>query len=91
MESILQYDKVCYVTGKRKGLEKHHIFGGNPNRKISEREGFWVWLTQEYHTGDRGVHHDRDLDLRLKQTCQLAYEETHSREEFRALMGKSWL
>ena len=50
-----------------------------------------MWLTKEYHTGDRGVHNDRDLDLRLKQTCQLAYEETHSREEFRALLGKSWL
>ena len=37
------------------------------------------------------MHNDRDLDLRLKQTCQLAYEETHSREEFRAMMGKSWL
>ena len=91
MESIVQYDKVCFVSGERKNLEKHHVFGGNPNRKISEREGFWVCLTPEWHRGPNGVHHNRDLDLRLKQTCQLAYEETHSREEFRQMMGKSWL
>ena len=91
MESIIQFDKVCFVSGERKNLEKHHVFGGNPNRKISEREGFWVWLTPEHHRGPQGVHNNRDLDLRLKQTCQLAYEETHSREEFRKMMGKSWL
>ena len=30
----------CFICGCETNLEKHHIFAGHANRKISEREGF---------------------------------------------------
>lgn len=92
--SILQTEKVCYITGQTNNLHKHHIFFGNPNRKISEREGFWVYLVGRLHNqSNNGVHgkDGHELDIMLKQHCQRKYEETHSREEFIKLIGKSYL
>lgn len=93
MDSILQGDtRECYITGATDGLHRHHIYFGNPNRKISEANGLWVWLRLDWHNGaEYGVHFNRDLDLKLKRECQEKYEETHSREEFRKLIGKSYL
>lgn len=92
MQSILQTEKECYITGQTNNLQKHHIFFGNPNRKISEKSGFWVWLRWDWHNGaSYGVHFNRELDLALKRECQERYEETHSREEFIRLIGKNYL
>lgn len=92
MKSILQDEKVCYITGSQTHLHKHHVFFGNGNRKISEENGFWVWLRADWHNlSDYGVHFNKTLDLSLKQACQRKYEETHSRAEFMALIGKNYL
>ena len=91
-DSILQDKRECFITGDTHGLHKHHIYFGNPNRKISEENGFWVWLRYDWHNGESyGVHHCKALDMDLKRLCQRKFEETHSREEFRALIGKSYL
>ena len=92
--SVLQgYDKKCYMTDREYGLHKHHIYYGRKNREVSDKNGFWVWLIPEYHnTSELGVHKgNHELDLALKEVCQSAYEETHTREEFRTLIGKSYL
>lgn len=90
-QSILQGSKECYFTKRRGNLHKHHIFGG-ANRSISEREGFWVYLTPELHNmSNGGVHFNRYLDLKLKRECQAKYEETHTREEFMQLIGRNYL
>lgn len=92
-KSILQTEKECYITGQTYNLHKHHIYAGG-RRQISEREGFWVYLTGHFHNqSNDGVHgkNGRALDLKLKQDCQRKYEETHSREEFIALTGKNYL
>lgn len=92
MDSILQDTKECYVTGATSGLHKHHIYFGNPGRKISEENGFWVWLRWDWHNGaDYGVHSNRVLDLKLKRECQEEFEKTHSREAFIRLIGKNYL
>lgn len=92
--SLLQgKEKFCYVTGAVRGLEKHHIFFGTGLRRISDRYGFWVYLTAEKHRGTAGVH-GRDghaLDLRLKQDCQRRFEQTHSRAEFMQIIGRNYL
>lgn len=91
MKSILQSTRECYISGKAGCLHRHHIYGG-PNRKISEANGFWVWLAPEWHNlSDAGVHMDRSLDLLLKRDCQEKFEQTHSREEFMALIGRNYL
>ena len=38
-----------------------------------------------------GVHFNSELDLHLKQECQRKFEETHTREEFIALIGQNFL
>lgn len=92
MDSILQDRRECYITGAVDGLHKHHIYFGDPNRKISERNGFWVWLRWDWHNGENyGVHFNRDLDLRLKRECQEEFEKTHSRADFIRLIGKNYL
>ena len=91
MQSILQSSKECFVTGRTDGLHKHHVFGAS-NRKISEENGFWVWLTPEYHNmSDKGVHFNRDFDLHLKRLCQEKFECTHSHEQFMELIGRNYL
>ena len=94
-DSILQKSKYCYITGYcADGLHKHHIYFGTGRRRISEMFGFWVWLKPEYHNASRfGVHgmDGHELDMKLKRECQAEFEKTHTREEFRALIGKSYL
>lgn len=94
MKSILQDKKECYITGTTYNLHKHHIYFGNPGRKISEANGFWVWLTGALHNqSNEGVHgkNGHALDLMLKQDCQRKFEETHSRDEFMRLICKNYL
>lgn len=94
-KSILQGDKKeCYITGQTNNLHKHHIYFGNPQRKISEKHGFWVYLAGYLHNQSNiGVHgkDGHELDLMLKRHCQMEYEKTHSREEFMQLIGKNYL
>ena len=88
----MQTEKRCYLTGA-KGilLHKHHIYGG-PNRRISEANGFWIYLIPRLHNmSNDGVHFNAELDMKIKQECQLKYEETHTREEFMELIGRSYL
>lgn len=99
-KSILQPEltkrtRKCFITGRTDNIQCHHIWGG-ANRKISDRMGFWVYLTQGLHNGnDPGAVHNnpgQGYDLMLKQLCQRAWEgEGHSREDFIKLIGKSYL
>ena len=93
-KSIMQTEKVCYITGQTNNLHKHHIYFGNPGRRISEENGFWVYLAGWLHNqSEHGVHgkYGHELDLLLKTHCQMKYEETHTRKEFMALIGKNYL
>ena len=82
----------CYFTGSAT-VERHHIFGGNPNRKYSEKYGFVIPLSPDLHPN--GVHAGKnaaDIDLKLKQMAQRYFESHYgSRDDFRRIFGKSWL
>jgi hypothetical protein len=84
----------CYLTGRTDNLQLHHCFPGK-NRKTSDEYGFWVYLTQDLHNGSNpgAVHNNpnQGYDLMLKQLCQRKYEEENTRENFTALIGKSYL
>ena len=89
--SILSTEKRCYICGKQTSLHLHHVFRGR-NRSISDENGFVVYLCETHHTdGNFGVHARKDLNEWLMQKTQRAYEETHSREEFIKLIGRSYL
>ena len=91
MKSILQTEKECFVCKTTYGLEEHHCIGGTANRKQSEKYGLKVWLCHEHHRGNTGVHFNKELDLKIKKIAQSTFECEHTREEFRAIFGKSWL
>lgn len=91
--SIMQTEKECYITGSTYNLHRHHIYAGS-RRKISEEQGFWVYLTGALHNQSNEGVHGKDghaLDLKLKQDCQRKFEENHSREEFIELIGRNYL
>lgn len=88
-------DAECYVCNKM-GLDTkaqcvHHVYGG-PLRKVSDRNGFWVYLCHKHHNlSNFGVHFDRELDRKVKEDCQRAYEQENDRASFMALVGKNYL
>jgi len=93
MKSIIQKNKECYVCKTIYNLHLHHIWYGTANRKVSDKNGFTVYLCQYHHEGTYGVHgkHGDKLNRELKELCQKKFEENHTREEFRKLVGKSYL
>lgn len=91
MKSILQSEKRCFFCGSVRWLEEHHIFGG-ANRRISERNGFKVWLCHRDHNEPpNGVHFNKQRADKLKAHCQRKFEETHTREEFISLIGRNYI
>lgn len=103
--SILQADgSYCYLCAycwgdfTPKQTECHHIFPGTALRRISEENGFTVRLCRKHHEGDEtgsefAVHRpDKNVySIALQRECQMEYEKTHSREEWMALMGRSYV
>lgn len=90
--SIIQEDITeCFVCRTTRDIHIHHIYAG-ANRKNSEKHHCIVALCARHHNmSSEGVHFNRALDLKVKQLAQRKFEETHTREEFRAAFGKSWL
>ena len=84
--------EVSYLSG-RPAECIHHVYGGAGRRKISEREGFIVPLTnREHNMSNNAVHFNKKLDRHFKQLCQSKWESMgHSREEFIKLIGRSYL
>ena len=90
VKSIIQEDTdYCFFCG-RYGTEIHHVFFGNPNRKLSDKYGLVVGLCYEHHRGNSGVHFNRELDLELKRTAQRKFEYTYN-EDFKAIFGRNYL
>lgn len=89
--SIMQTEKKCYVSGSKHNLDCHHqhVMGGTANRKISDKYGIWCWLRHDIHMD----LHDRnkDLEIRLKQDAQRAFEKIYSREKWMSLFYKNYL
>lgn len=93
-ESVVSNVKKCYFCRQIIGLHRHHVFFGNPGRRISEAEGCWVWLCHQCHnTSSRGVHNDRRRDLLLKQATQAAWMRVNGKtaEDFRRRFGKNYI
>ena len=91
-KSILQTDRECWVCKSQRNLHRHHVIFGTANHKWSEKLGLTVYLCYEHHEGNTGVHHNRDLDLRLKQYAQEVFEaKIGTREDFRKIFGKSYI
>lgn len=101
-ESIMQKkDGRCWLCmwlhgdhSVRTGLHKHHVYFGTGQRKISEENGFAVYLCWEHHLaagGQEAVHRNHEICRRLQEETQRKFEQTHTREEFINLIGRSYL
>ena len=89
--SILQSEKESYFSERTDSLEKHHIYFGNPLRKLSDKYGCWVWLTSDEHRGNSGPHQNRNTDLFLKRACQEEFEMLYGHEKFMEVFGRNYL
>ena len=90
-KSLLSNQRVCFICGSPQNIQKHHIFPGFANRKLSEENGCWCYLCMKHHTTSEGVHRNRDMDLMLKKRCQQEFEKRiGDRDAFRRIFGKSF-
>lgn len=90
-KSIISEEQECLVCKTPYNLEKHHIFFGTANRKLSEKYHLVVYLCMKCHRGQNGVHFDKDLDTSLKQLAQRRFEIAYPDLDFRSVFGKSFL
>ena len=101
-KSILDTQKgICFRCGRYGITEKHHIFGGVANRRLSEQDGLWVYLCPDCHNRPpNGAHFNPNTALWLHRAGQSAYEEkaaqnglnaVEARQEFMKRYGKNYL
>lgn len=97
MNSILQDDRtICFRCKSHCKTEEHHIFDGNPNRKLSEKYGLKVYLCHDCHNRDykhKSIHFDPVEMLKLQEIGELAFLEYYDKtiDEFREIFGKNYL
>lgn len=89
MRSILQsqYEEACYFCGSKNRLEEHHIYGGS-NRKVSEKNGFKLYLCKDCHL--EVTDNENWKSKWLKWFCQAVYELLYSRDDFMKLIGRNY-
>ena len=91
-KSIMQDSEECLICGTTYDLQRHHIYEGIGRRKTSEKYGCWCWLCSKHHTGDKGIHFQKAVDLKLKAECQKRWEKKYgSRSDFIILFGRNYL
>lgn len=93
-KSIIQSEKVCYITGTPYNLHEHHIFEGYGVRQLSEQYGLKVWLREDWHdTTDYSVHFNKALDLELKRMAQEKAMEYYgwTTEDFIKIFGRNYI
>lgn len=101
-KSILATTKgICFICGRHTFTEKHHIFGGVANRRLSEEDGLWVYLCHDHHNRPpEGVHFNAERMQWLRKIGQKEYEkviavngmsEEEARKAFMERYGKNYL
>lgn len=106
-KSIIQTERECYLCRKEAeengyygglkdtGLHKHHLIYGRFGafRKKAERFGLWAYMCAERHHehGPESPHGNPEVDLALKRTAQVAFEERYGHERWMQEFGKNYL
>lgn len=80
----------CCICGSYNAINKHECIYGK-NRSNSIKYGLVVPLCQDHHTGDDGVHHNKDLDIYFHKLAQMYFEKNHTREEFINIFKENYL
>lgn len=69
--SIIQSDKKSFLSGATSNLHRHEPIG-NSNKKISESEGLWIYLTGDEH---RWIHTTHEGELKDRELSALMERE----------------
>ena len=94
--------KTCFLCGRTAYTERHHIFSGTANRKLSEEDGLVVDLCHSCHNEPpNGVHFNKDNMHRLHVHGQRVWEmgkivndgmtDEQAREAFIKRYGRNYL
>jgi len=78
----------CVLCGGT-ASESHHVYGGG-NRKQSEKYGFVETLCHKCHKNITDGKAPAQ-DMLLKKGHQAIFEQTHTREEWLQIIGRSYL
>lgn len=92
-------ERTCYLCMLLNGdytektlLYEHHVFFGNPGRKLSERYGLKAYLCLQHHTsGKKAVHQNAQVDRLLKQAAQEAFMRKYSPAFFIEVFGRNFM
>lgn len=93
MSSLYSDERVCFLCGNTL-VHKHHVYGGNGRRQVSDREGCWLYLCPFHHNmSNAGIHFDKELDHMVKQDCQKRWMKRNGKtvDDFIATFGRSYL
>jgi hypothetical protein len=91
-KSIMQDEKVCYISGSPVDLERHHVYYGAGRRKLSDKYGLTVWLRHDLHNEPPyGVHHCKQTRRMLEQAGQRAFQEHYPDLDFMKIFGRNYL
>ena len=85
-------DSICMIC-LSPYAHTHEVYSGI-NRQTSIKHGFQVNLCRYHHQEWEQSPHINpkgEFNVKLKQDTQKNYEETHSRDEFLILIGRSYL
>ena len=86
---------LCRLEGihRQQYTEEHHVFYGGALRQISEENGFKVYLCIRHHKFGTDAVHDGSAENKrlLQKIFEAKYEETHTREEFKELIGRYYI
>lgn len=70
----------------------HHVFNGNPNRKLSEEWGMKIWVHPLWHDNTPySIHKNEETDIIVKQYAQAIFEERHGHDKFMEVFKRNWL
>ena len=79
--------QMCELCG-RPACNRHHVFMGTANRKVSEKWGMVVNLCYDCHAL---IHRDYVERCKLCRKYQAKFEREHGHDLFMAEFGRSYL
>src|SRR5574344_719593 len=80
-----------YSTRRFEGLDRHEVYFGTANRRLSIEDGLVVFLEPKMHNmSNKGAHFNKKFNDKLKRIAQKAWMEYYqkSEEEFIKRYGK---
>lgn len=71
-------------------VQYHHVMYGSANMKLADHYGLIIPLCQEHHTGQNGVHFNKQMDFNLKQLAQQKFDKEYAPLSFFEVFGRNY-